>query len=197
MKTDQQYCEHMKQRCYFIAVMCGISLYGWYNYSLFEPINNSFFTPYYQNCLLMLFYLGWDIYHMITNDVLYRTDLMIHHLITIVVYVSFINITSLQMSHVLIMECVSLMNHVWRNHPTCIKLYRTLCIICIRMPLSFWMWLYYNPTITYPYAKLTRTHNHFLYLYTLSNIYAFFIIYDIFILWKSYVWRVYKSVSQS
>ncbi len=62
---------HMKQRCYFIAAMCGMSLYSWYNYSLFEPINNSFMTPYYQNCLLMLFYLGWDTYHMTINRFLF------------------------------------------------------------------------------------------------------------------------------
>ncbi len=35
--------EHMKKRCYFISAMCGMSLYSWYNYSLFDPINNSFF----------------------------------------------------------------------------------------------------------------------------------------------------------
>lgn len=54
--------EHMKHRCYFISAMCGISLYGGYNYSLFDPINNSFFTLYYQNCLLMLFSLGYISY---------------------------------------------------------------------------------------------------------------------------------------
>ncbi len=67
--------EHMKRRCYFISEMCGMSLYSWYNYSLFDPLNNSFFTPYYQNCLLMMFYLGWDTYHMINKHILFRTDL--------------------------------------------------------------------------------------------------------------------------
>ena len=49
---------HMKHRCGFIATICSLSLYNWYNYSLFGPIDNSFFTPYYQNCLFVLFYLG-------------------------------------------------------------------------------------------------------------------------------------------
>lgn len=178
--------EHMKNRCYFISVMCGMSLYNWYNYTLFDPINNDFFTPYYQNCLLMLFYLGWDMYHMIHTPVLFRTDLMVHHSITTIVYLSYINNTALQASNVLIMECVSLMNYVWRNNPQLLKLYRTLCIILIRMPLSFWFWLYYNPKIIIPYFKLTRTYNHYLYLYTLGNIYMFFIVYDMFILWKLY-----------
>lgn len=178
--------EHMKQRCYFISCMCGMSLYSWYNYSLFDPVNNSFFTIYYQNCLLMLFYLLWDTYHMISKPKLFRTDLIIHHSVTSIVYLSFTNIIPLEASNVLIMECISLMNYVWRNNPQLLKLYRTLCIFGIRMPLSFWMWLYYNPTVLYPYLKLTRSHNHYLYLSTLGNISLFFIVYDMFILWKLY-----------
>ena len=96
--------EHMKHRCYFISAMCGMSLYSWYNYSLFDPINNSFFTPYYQTCLFMLFYLGWDTYHMITKPVLYRTDLMIHHLVSFITYWFSINYGALQLSNILIME---------------------------------------------------------------------------------------------
>ena len=137
---------HMKQKCYFISAMCGMSLYSWYNYSLFDPIDNSFFTPYYQNGLLFCFYLGWDTYHMITIPVLFRTDLMIHHSVCFVCYVSYINNTPLQMSHYLSMECISLMNYVWRNNPQLLKLYRTLCILCVRVPLITWCFLYYNPT---------------------------------------------------
>ena len=178
--------EHMKQRCYFISAMCGMSLYGWYNYSLFDPINTSFFTPYYQSCILMLFYLGWDIYHMISKPILYRTDLMIHHTVTTIVCLSYINNTTLQMSNVSIGECISLMNYIWRNNPQLLKLYRTLCIFCIRIPLSLWMLLYYNPTVMHPYWKVTHTYNHYLYLSTLCNVYLFFILYDMFILWKLY-----------
>jgi len=178
--------EHMKYRCYFISAMCSISLYGWYNYSLFDTINNSVLTPYYQNSMIMLFYLGWDTYYMIVTPVLFRTDLMIHHSVTTVVFLSYINHTALQMNNVLIMECISLMNYAWRNHPKLLKLYRTLCICCVRMPLSLWMWSYYNPTVVLPHLQLTRTHYHYLYLCALANVYLFFILYDMFILWKLY-----------
>lgn len=178
--------EHMQRRCYFISVMCGMSLYSWYNYSLFDPLNNSFFTPYYQNCLLMLFYLGWDTYQMIRTPLLFRTDLMIHHSITLVVYLSCINHIPLQLSNVLIMESISLMNYVWKNNPLLLKIYRSICIFCIRMPTSLWFWLYYNPTISYPAWNMTQTRNWYVYLYTMSNIFAFFIAYDLFILWKLY-----------
>jgi len=179
--------EHMKMRCYFISAMCSMSLYSWYNYSLFDPINNSFFTPYYQNCLLMLFYLGWDTYHMITKPILFRTDLMIHHSVTTVIYLSYINQISLMGSNVLIMECISLMNYCWRNNPQTLKLYRTLCILCVRIPLSLWLWLYYTPNIVIPYYKQLQLHHiHYSYLSALSNSWIMYIIYDMFILWKLY-----------
>ena len=123
---------------------------------------------------------------MIRKPVLFRTDLMIHHAVAAVVYLSCIGHVSLQMSHVLIMECISSMNYIWRNNPSCLKWYRTLCIFCIRMPLSLWMWLDYNPTISYPFLQSTRAPNHYVYLSTLGNIYLFFIVYDMFILWRLY-----------
>jgi hypothetical protein len=178
--------EHMKHRCYFISVMCGMSLYSWYNYSLFDPINNSFFTPYYQNCLLMLFYLGWDTYQMIKQPILFRTDLMIHHSITSFIFLSCINNNTLQISNVMIMECISLMNYVWRNNPLLLKLYRTLCICFIRIPLIVWYITTYNKNVMHPYWKLTRTYNHYIYLKISGNILYFFILYDMYILWKLY-----------
>jgi hypothetical protein len=44
--------------------------------------------------------------------------------------------------------------------------------------------LCYNPTVMHPHFQRTRTHNHYLYLSTLCNVYAFFVIYDMFILLK-------------
>ena len=179
--------EHMKHRCYFISAMCSMSLYSWYNYSLFDTINTSFFTPYYQNSLLMLLYLGWDTYHMINTPILFRMELVIHHSITTVVFLSYINRTPLQTNNVLIMECISLMNYIWRNNPPLLKLYRTFCIFIVRLPLTIWLWLYYTPNIIIPhYKQLQISHNHYLYLSILSNGWMLYIIYDIFILWKLY-----------
>ncbi len=181
--------EHMKHRCYFISAMCSASLYSWYNYSLFDPIINSFFTAYYQNCILMIFYLCWDTYHMTLSPnslLLYRTDLVIHHSVTLAIYLSYINNTALQMNNVLVMESISLMNYAWRNRPELLNIYRTACILLIRMPLSFWFYLYYNPNIMLPYLKETSSYEHYLYLRALSNLYLFFICYDVYILWKLY-----------
>jgi len=178
--------EHMKKRCYFISAMCGMSLYSWYNYSLFDPINNSFITPYYQSCLLMLFYLGWDTYHMITKPILFRTDLMIHHTLASFTYITFSHICSLQMSNILIMECISLMNYSWRNNPKLLKLYRTVCILCIRLPLWIWIWIYYFPKYILTHYKIILLPNHYVCLLIVNKIMIFFYIYDMFILWKLY-----------
>jgi hypothetical protein len=178
--------EHMKRRCYFISTMCSMSLYSWYNYSLFDPIDNSFITPYYQNGLLFLFYLGWDTYHMITKPILFRTDLIIHHIMSFIITTSSINNNTLQMSNYMIIECISLMNYIWRNDPQLLKSYRTLCILSIRSPLSLWFYFYYTPTIMYPHWKYTLTYNHYLYLKLIYDMSIFFMFYDIFILWKLY-----------
>jgi hypothetical protein len=178
--------EHSKRRCYFIAVMFGTSMYSWCNYSLFDPIDDRMFTPYVLNNLLMLLYLAWDMLHMLTTPALFRTDLMIHHTITTVFYASYIAIVPLAMSNMLAMECVSLMNYAWRHHPSWLRWYRTLCIIGFRMPVAFWMWLYYNPTIAYPHFRQTLTYTHSLYLSLLGNGFLFFIGYDVFLLGRLY-----------
>ncbi len=176
--------EHMRHRCLFICAMCSASLFGWYNYSLFDPIDNSFFTPYYQNDLLFLFYLGWDTYHMIRTPVLFRSDLMIHHAMALIFAASCLNNNALQMSCYLMLECVSLMNYTLRHHPRALTLYRLFCICIIRMPLTLWFYFCYNATIMYPYWKTTRTHGGYLYLRVLHDIAICFVFYDMFLLWK-------------
>ena len=179
--------EHIKNRCYFIYAMCGMSLYGWCNYSLFDPVNLNinFFTSYYQNCLLMLSYLGWDTYHMTLSKnrkILYRKDLVIHHFIATITYLSFINIAPLQLSSILIMECISAMNNVLKNNPRLLKLYRTFCIFFVRIPLSLWYCLYYIPK----YKKIVLISNFLYYSILATILFMFFIFYDVFILWKLY-----------
>ena len=57
--------EHMNQRLFFIQAMFCMSLYNWYNYSLFDTINNSFFhsilSKLYVNVILFrLGYISYD-----------------------------------------------------------------------------------------------------------------------------------------
>jgi hypothetical protein len=181
--------EHMRNRCFFMSALCCVSMYNWYNYSLFDPISNDIYTPYYQNSLFMLFYIGWDTYHMIlgpNKDILFRTDLAIHHVLCLVIISSYINHTPLQMSNYTIMECISLMNYIWRNNPRLLNIYRTICIVLIRIPLMSWYIIYYTPQIGLPILRYKLPSCHYYYLYGLSSFQCFFIVYDIFILSKIY-----------
>ena len=181
--------EHMKKRCCFIAAVCGASLYGWINCSLFDPITNSFFTLHYQNCLLVLFYLGWDTYHMTLSPnrhILYRTDLIIHHVVSFVSCVPYFNIASLETSHILLMECISVMNYVWRNNPILLKIWRTASIFCVRLPISSFLYFYYHPNVLNPYLATVVNPLCYKILVCMSNTFLFYMCYDIFILWKLY-----------
>ena len=191
--------EHMKQRCYYIFAMCSMSLYTWYNYSLFDPVDNSICTPYYQNGLLFLFYLGWDTYHMTLSSnrhVLYRTDLIIHHVFAFILTGSSLNNDALHMSNYMIMECISVMNYIGRNNPQLLNVYRTACIMLVRMPLSVYFLVHYHPNYMFPYWESTRTSNHYLYLYWLYKATCFFVFYDMFILWKIYKPKNSKPVTE-
>jgi hypothetical protein len=99
-------------------------VFCWCNYSLFDPIKNDFLTVYYQNGLLFLFYLMWDTYHMTLSknkNLLFRKDLIIHHIMSFIITASSINNNTLQMSNYMILECISLMNYLWRDNPYLLK----------------------------------------------------------------------------
>jgi hypothetical protein len=108
---------HMEKRCWVIFAMCSLSLYNWYHYSLFEtPFINHISKPYYWNYLIFIGYLLWDNYKMLFSEhktILYRTDLLIHHFVSLSLFCSLIKYTSLLGSGILIMECISLMNYLW------------------------------------------------------------------------------------
>ena len=180
--------KHTTNRCNFIYALCSMSLYSWYNYSLYDPINNSFFTPYYHTGTLFLLYLMWDTYHMmISKHILFRTDLLIHHALSFTITAMSLNNNVLLTSHYIIIECISLMNDILKNKPRLLKLYRTFCVCVIRTPLSLWFWYDYIPTIMYPHWKLTLTHNHYSYMKLFIHDFSFFfVLYDVFILWKLY-----------
>jgi len=182
--------KHMKHRCCFIFTLCSLSLYTWYNNcsrsdTVYMSTHNDNdhrvsrfhrLTPQYLNCLLVGFYLSWDMYCMTLSSnrrILFRTDLIIHHVVTLGTILNYMNYIPLELSKIIIMECISLMNYTWRDNKKKLNLYRTFCILFVRMPLSFFFILYKSNTIArFPYTQI--------------NGYWFFIFYDAFILWKIY-----------
>ena len=129
-----------------------------------------------------------DTYHMTLSKhrkILYRKDLIVHHFIATFTYLSFTNITPLQLSNNLIMECISAMNDVLKNNARLLKLYRTFCIFFVRIPLSLWYCLYYIPY----YKKIMFPNNDPIDIFKVilsTTLFIFFIFYDVFILRKLY-----------
>jgi hypothetical protein len=175
--------KHMKYRCCFISTLCSLSLYTWYTAVDTIHDNNDYnqhptsqTSPPYLNCLFMAFYLCWDTYHMTLSSnrrILFRTDLIIHHVVTLSTLLNYINHIPLEISKIIIMECISLMNYTWRDNKKRLNLYRTFCILFVRMPLSlFFLFNKINNIVRFPYTNI--------------NGYWFFIFYDAFILWKIY-----------
>ena len=177
--------QHMKKRCMAIAVMCALSVHGWVSYSPYDLIHNETYTPMYLNCVLFLGYLTWDTFEMLTKRrALFRTDLAIHHALAFVMQLLYLNHAALMLNHMLLMECVSLMNHIWRDRPKRLLAYRVLCIWTIRLPLSLWLWLAYIPNVACPYWQATCSERHSQALCAFRHAQLFFWVYDFHLLRK-------------
>jgi hypothetical protein len=174
--------KHMKYRCYFLFASCILSLHTWYIYPSFDMNHvknylkiddNSYFKLYHKNCFLGLYFL-WDMFHMTLSKnrkVLFRKDLMIHHVVAFYLLFNYINIVPMEWSKFTITECISLMNYIWRDNKKLLKIYRTFCILFVRMPLSFFIFFsFYKNNIDFAYFKSL----------------FFMIIYDAYIIWKLY-----------
>ena len=172
---------HMKQRCYFIWIMCGLSLYSTNRYSIFNHPPNAIMTPYYHNCLLFIVYLLWDFYAMIGSSkrkILFRTDLCIHHTVSLLSVLSVMQFSSLIYSNFLLMECISALNYVLRKKEHCLMLnyYRLGCIFFVRMPT----WIYYFSILD----SLFQHTEYAKYAYYLKYFLLFFICYDMILVRK-------------
>lgn len=185
-KVKNVHNKHMKYRCYCLFTSCILSLHTWYIYpSLFiTDFNvsnnleiNSFLNLYHKNYFLGIHIL-WDVCSMTLSQnrkILFRTDLMIHHATLLFLLFKYFNILPIIWSKFTIVECISVMNYIWRNNKNLLKIYRTFCILFIRIPLSLLFFFNFynndiNNTIEFPYFKSL----------------CFMIIYDAYIIWKLY-----------
>ena len=189
---------HMKHRCMWLSVICGLSAYTWYCCPLFVLFPDVIFTPYtftpsVSNGVIFVCYLIWDTHKMLTDRRLYRSDLIIHHGIAFIISGSCTYYIPTQMSQYLVMESISLMNYTLRDLPNILKIYRTFVITCIRIPLTLWYYFVYNPYYTIPFIITTTTVNGVLWMRFIYNLCLFFIVYDIFLLYKIHKPRKIKQ----
>lgn len=133
----------IKQRSYFIAIMCGISLYGWSQCSIYDiPHSTECKTAYNTNCSLFILFLCWDACKIMYRKQTVVDKLVVHHLFSIIgVFHNF----SLQTSHVMLSLCMSLMDHTLKNRYIPLIVYRSSCILFVRIPLATYFMIMYNP----------------------------------------------------
>jgi hypothetical protein len=188
MNDSDIIANHMMNRCCFLWVLFSVSLYDFFTYSFFEPFVNNFTRPYYVNCWFFMFYLGWDSYKMLLSQdrkILYRRDLLIHHL-----FASYLNLFSLNYVSIIgdltmLMESISLFNFVSCKTNT-LYYYRLACIFCIRLPISCFISFYYLDYIIIPYYKPKLGWFEFHHLITTCRLIYFFILYDVYMIQKLY-----------
>lgn len=169
--------QHMTKRLYFLFTMCSLSAYTWATCSVFAPMEINFWSIPYQNCVLFLFYLAWDTWSMFNNPVLFRKDLMIHHIIGSVVFGSMSFYIPIVGSMALINECISLMNTILKDP----NRYRLFCIFCIRLPVCGFFTLYYVPYRFYEF-KGTLTDEEYWFVYYAHKINYLFLLYDFYLI---------------
>ncbi len=154
-------------------------LLGTYNTIIYDQFSaNVYETSSTLYCLPIIFmtYLQWDICAMLTHPKLYRTDLLIHHSMTSIIYcIGFYKNLFKSGSILMLCESISLLNYILRNHPLYLNYYRLLTIAFIRMPI--WIGCFYFhfshfddmsiiPHITFKYGT------------------SLFVVYDCFVIYK-------------
>lgn len=132
---------HMKHRCTCIAVMCGLSAHDWFAHSIYDPITTDRWNVSGLNILFAIGYLTWDMNAMLfgtNHSILYRKDLLIHHVVSIISFSAGMYFIPLVCSRDLLCESLSLLNYTFRddhNGPFLHK-YRLATILLIRLPIT-------------------------------------------------------------
>ena len=189
---------HMKYRCYWMAFICMISAHDWFMYTLYSSIDLSWGSSYCMNCILTSCYISWDTWSMIGGNertVLYRKDLMIHHIMTIPVFIGALLWCPLCGSLVSITESLSLMNYIFRDksYERLLHYYRIVIVFFIRLPV-FLFFINYATYHVYRYIDQSvcgyLCYNIGFQIPKYGTI--LFIMYDVNIIYK-----IWKSLSRS
>jgi len=160
--------EWIKQRSYFIAIMCSFSLYGWSQCSLQHSTECK--TLYSMNCSLFIIYLCWDAYKVFYKKRTIQDKLVIHHIFSMI---GVINNFSLQTSHVMLSLCMSLMEHILKNRYIPLIVYRSSCILFIRIPIATYFMLINNPnTVTFGITTNNTPYSICFIIYDIYTLYS-------------------------
>ena len=188
LTTEQQIRDtHMKYRCYWMTVLCGLSTYDLYNNSYYAPLDISWFSVSSINCMIMVSYLSWDSWAMFVGcnkTILYRTELAIHHVAALCTWTFGFIFAPIIGSFCIIGETLSVLNYIFRDksYETVLHIYRIFVIFCIRMPIQmysgYFMW--YDSIHHWTFDHI----DHQLVSYIGVGICIFFFMYDMVLLHK-------------
>ena len=171
---------HSRRRFRVMLVMCILSAYSWFADTMFGRMDEGGYVSLASiNCLIFICFISWDVYQMTlsTNHaVLYRTDLMAHHVIALASYALMVQRIPLLGSRILIGECLSLMNsHLNDKH---LRRYRMFVLLAMRFPMWIYFAFYYNIALYVSNATYHRVSGVFF------SSCLFAIGYDSVVLWK-------------
>ena len=191
LDTKQQTIDnHMKYRCMCIAVMCGLGAYDWLTHSLYEPITAERWNVSGANLAFFLTYLSWDTWAMVggvNRKILYRTELLIHHLVSIGAFSRALYSAPLIGSRDLLNESISLLNYTLRGAPneSTLHWYRLATIFLIRLPISIGTPIfYYMNGYLLEQSSADTGYSIKTYQIMLCITHAFFVIYDLILIRK-------------
>jgi hypothetical protein len=172
----------------FLWVLFCVSLYDRCTYSMYAPYVNNITRPYYLNCCLFTYYLCWDMYKMLLSPdrlILYRTVLIIHHVVALYLNLVTINYISIIGDLTFLMECVSLFNFVSCKSKWLLY-YRFVCTVCVRLPLSCFLSFYYHDYVVVPHFKPLLGQFEYYHFVTTCRLIFLFVLYDVYVIRKIY-----------
>jgi hypothetical protein len=117
--------QHIKIRCKFLFIICCISSFCWYKYKFLTLFPKVFYI-FYINYIIFMFYVSWDTYMMCFSKhhiILFRKDLLIHHIVSLFLACLLGYSDIIFTNHLIIMECISLMNYTLKNNFYMLNLY--------------------------------------------------------------------------
>ena len=181
--------QHMKHRRMCIAAMCAMSTYTWITTPIYIPLTRDLYNVSGLNIMFFQCYLWWDMWCMLfgpNRTVLYRTELIIHHTVSSILFATDMYFAPVMGSHALICESISLLNYTLRGNDRLLHRYRIAAIFLIRFPIFIGHSIYYTIYADTVLAPVMRSSGISIVWLTAAVCvsHIFFVLYDIILLRK-------------
>jgi hypothetical protein len=136
-----------------------MSTYTWITTPIYIPLTNDPYNVSGLNNMFFQCYLWWDMWCMLlgpNRSMLYRTELILHHIGSSIIFITNAYFAPVIGSHALICESISLLNYTLRGNDRLLHRYRIATIFLIRFPIFIGHSIYYTiyaDTVLAPTAR--------------------------------------------